>query len=104
MKGKGSHMEGGQLSLLEKDCVVLEDDILSSVLVLKCPMSYELMVIVSSSYFFYILPLLRRAKREQPHVGFHPFNLYLKPQSLVWSNFSSNVAIPYSILGGTPPC
>lgn len=100
-------MEGGQLSLLGKACVVLEDDILSSVLVLKCPMSYELMVIVSSSFFFYILPLLRRAKREQPHVGFHPFYLYLKPQSLellVWSNFSSNVAIPYSILGGTPPC
>lgn len=45
-------MEGGQLSLLGKACVVLEDDILSSVLVLKCPMSYELMVIVSSSFFF----------------------------------------------------
>ena len=45
-------MEGGQLSLLGKDCVIFKDNILSSVLVLTCPVSYELMVTVSNGYFF----------------------------------------------------
>lgn len=53
-KEKGSYMEGGQLSLLGKDCVIFKDNILSSVLVLTCPVSYELMVIVSNGYFLYI--------------------------------------------------
>ena len=67
-KEKSSYMEGGQPSLPGKDCVIFKDHILSSVLVLTCPVSYELMVIVSSGYFFlYIWPLLRKAKREEAH-------------------------------------
>lgn len=41
MKEKGSHMEGGQLSLLGNDVVVFENDVLSSVLVLKWPIFYK---------------------------------------------------------------
>lgn len=70
-------MEGGQLSLLEKDCVVLEDDILSSVLVLKCPMSYELMVIVSSIFFLYIA-FAQKSKKGAAPCWFPPFLLIPK--------------------------
>ena len=62
-KEKGSYMEGGQPSLPGKDCVIFKDHILSSVLVLTCPVSYELMVIVSSGYFFIYMAFAQKSKK-----------------------------------------